>query len=225
MKKKSFDETWEQIHKTQDWGQYPSEDVIRFVARNYYHCDRNQINILDFGCGAGANTWYLAKERFNTYAFDGSASAVQKAEKRLTAENLSASFRVADALNTGYDDYSFDCIIDSAVISANTTEDINSLYQEVYRMLKIGGKIFSTGLFTIGTSGYDSGTFIESNTYKDLKDGALSSRGTVHFFSCKDEIENILTNCNFHDISIDKVTRSDHNGNDISEYYLVSATK
>ena len=52
--RKSFDEEWEQIHSTQEWGKYPVEAVIRFVARNYYDVqDRRDIKILDYGCGGG----------------------------------------------------------------------------------------------------------------------------------------------------------------------------
>ena len=76
--KKTFDEIWEDIHKNKEWGRYPSEEVIRFVARNYYNQDRDKVKILDFGCGAGANTWFLAREGFDTYAFDGSKTAVKR---------------------------------------------------------------------------------------------------------------------------------------------------
>lgn len=48
---KSFCETWEKIHKEQEWGKYPSESVIRFIARNYYKTKRENVKILDFGCG------------------------------------------------------------------------------------------------------------------------------------------------------------------------------
>ena len=27
----AFDKTWEKIFKNQNWGKYPSEDVIRFI--------------------------------------------------------------------------------------------------------------------------------------------------------------------------------------------------
>ena len=50
---KSFSEEWEKTHSTQEWGRYPSETVIRFIARNYYKTEREKIKILDFGCGAG----------------------------------------------------------------------------------------------------------------------------------------------------------------------------
>ena len=113
---KSFDETWEEIHSTQEWGKYPSEPVIRFVARNYYKVDRKATKILDFGCGGGSHTWYLAREGFDTYAFDGSKSAVNKVEARLKEEKLQADLRVRDALELDYGDNFFDCIIDNATI-------------------------------------------------------------------------------------------------------------
>ena len=85
---KSFDETWEEIHATQEWGKYPSESVIRFAARNYYKSDRKDVKILDFGCGGGSHTWYLAREGFDVYAFDGSQSAVKNVKVRLEQEGL-----------------------------------------------------------------------------------------------------------------------------------------
>ena len=74
----SFDTIWETIHSKEEWGKYPSEPVIRFIARNYYKLDRSSVKILDFGCGAGSNTCYLARVGFDTFAFDGSRSAIGK---------------------------------------------------------------------------------------------------------------------------------------------------
>ena len=52
--KGTIDPAWEKIHSTREWGQYPSEHIIRFVARNYYAKDRPSIKICDFGMGGGA---------------------------------------------------------------------------------------------------------------------------------------------------------------------------
>ena len=49
----TIDKAWEEIHSSRDWGQYPSEHVIRFVARNYYNKKRDEVKILDFGIGGG----------------------------------------------------------------------------------------------------------------------------------------------------------------------------
>lgn len=219
---KSFDNTWEEIHKSQEWGKYPSEDIIRFVARNYYNKERKNIKILDFGCGAGANAWYLAREGFDTYAFDGSASAVMKAKSYLAKENLEAHFEVADALDISYENNFFDCIIDSAVVYANTIKNITDMYEKIYNLLVPAGKLFATGLFTPNTAGYGTGILLEKNTFKDLTEGALAGRGTVHFFE-KEEILELLDSIGFHNINIDVTKRTDRGK--IVEYWIVSADK
>lgn len=219
---KSFDNIWEEIHKSQEWGKYPSEDIIRFVARNYYNKERKNIKILDFGCGAGANTWYLAREGFDTYAFDGSASAVMKAKSYLAKENLEAHFEVADALDISYENNFFDCIIDSAVVYANTIKNITDMYKKIYDLLVPAGKLFATGLFTPNTAGYGTGILLEKNTFKDLTEGALAGRGTVHFFE-KEEILELLDSIGFHNINIDETKRTDRGK--IVEYWIVSAEK
>lgn len=99
---KSFCETWEKIHREQEWGKYPSENVIRFIARNYYNTEREKIKILDFGCGGGAHTWFLARERFDVYAFDGSPTAVEKAKEYLNIEGYhQVRFAVMDGGSVG----------------------------------------------------------------------------------------------------------------------------
>lgn len=218
---KSFDETWEEIHSTREWGKYPSEPVIRFVARNYYNKDRGNVRILDFGCGGGSHTWYLAKEGFDTYAFDGSASAVNRVEKRLTGEGLKADLRVRDALELDYEEGTFDCVIDSATIYANRYENIVGMYQEVYKLLKDGGKLFSIS-FTTGTTGYGTGTELEKNTFCDITVGSLEGRGTSHFYE-EEELRNMLRNIGFQNIVIDNFRFTDRGC--VVEQFLVQAEK
>ena len=105
---KSFDEYWEKVHRKTECGQYPTEHVIRFIARNYYNTERMNTRILDFGCGGGAHTWYLAREGFDVYAFDGSESAICKLDARLQREHLKADLRVRDALLLDYPNEYFD---------------------------------------------------------------------------------------------------------------------
>ncbi|EAI6148112.1 SAM-dependent methyltransferase, partial [Campylobacter jejuni] len=33
----SNEKIWEQIFSKKEWGKYPSENVIRFIARNFYN--------------------------------------------------------------------------------------------------------------------------------------------------------------------------------------------
>ena len=144
---KAFDEIWEQIHQEQEWGEYPQEEVIRFVARNYYLKDRPFIKILDAGCGAGAVSWFLARESFDVSGFDGSVTAVEKALKRIKTEGYIADLKVGDAAAIPFESGLFDGIVDSAMIYANTIDSIKAILKECHRVLKPGGKLFSTGLF------------------------------------------------------------------------------
>ncbi len=194
----SMDEIWEKIHSTGKWGAYPSEHVIRFIARNYYNTDRSKVRILDFGCGQGAHTWYLAREGFDTYAFDGSSSAVKKAKEKLKAEGLKAHFEVIEGTDivNNYNESFFDAIIDNACIYANRIDDIIVMYQNVFKTLKKNGKLL-TVCFGEELDGYQTGEEIEPGTYKNIKDGVLAERGVSHIFS-EEELTNILEKTGFH---------------------------
>jgi tRNA G46 methylase TrmB len=57
-----WDPVWESIFQERDWGKYPGEELIRFVARNFYSFeDRKSVKLLEVGCGTGANLWFMAK--------------------------------------------------------------------------------------------------------------------------------------------------------------------
>jgi hypothetical protein len=62
----SWDPTWEQVFRVRDWARYPQEELIRFVAVNFYSAaERKKIKILDAGCGTGAGVWFIAREGFS----------------------------------------------------------------------------------------------------------------------------------------------------------------
>lgn len=213
--KQSFNAEWEMIHSSQEWGAYPAEHVIRFIARNYYRRERSEVKILDFGCGAGAHTWYLAREGFDAYAFDGSESAIKRAGARLEREHLSAHLKVADALNTGYPDSFFDAVVDNFCIYSNMKEHILGMYRNVYSMLKPEGRL-CTACFGKRTTGYGDGELLEEDTYTNLKEGVLAGRGITHFFS-EEELRNILAEIGFHSIHIDTMLYTD-NENQVEQY-------
>lgn len=218
---KSFDDIWEKIHATQEWGKYPSEPVIRFVARNYYAKDRKAVRILDFGCGAGSHTWYLAKEGFDTYAFDGSESAMKKVRDRLEEEGLAAHLMVRDALELDYPKDYFDCVIDNAAIYANRYEHIVRMYQNVYEILKPGGMCFSIS-FSTETTGYGSGKELEKQTFCDLEEGCLKGRGVSHFYK-KDDLSGLLLEVGFQHVIIDTMKYTDRG--ELVAQFLVQAEK
>lgn len=216
-----IDKIWEKIHQEQEWGKYPSEEVIRFVAKNYYNQDRKKIKILDFGCGAGANTWFLAREGFDTYAFDGSELAIEKAKAYLAKDHLTATFQVKDGCEISYKNEYFNCIIDGFCLSTNTLPNIINMYQKIYNMLVFGGKLFSTGC-TPKTTGYGTSTKIEENTYRNPTTGLITNRGVIHFFE-EDQLTTILNNIGFKNIKFITLKRLENNS--ILEHWIATAEK
>ncbi|QHW32608.1 class I SAM-dependent methyltransferase [Paenibacillus rhizovicinus] len=221
---KAFDEMWEQIHKEQEWGKYPGEEVIRFVARNYFGMDRSETTLLEVGCGTGAVTWFMGREGFKVSAFDGSKTAVAKAQARLKEEGLLADVQVVDATAMPYSNDHFDGIVDSAMIYANKVDAIRTILGECYRVLKPGGKLFSTGLFKVGMTGYGTGEKLEEHTFRELTEGALAHRGTAHFFD-QDEIIKLWSEAGFKNLKIDSVDRTDRGGTVHVSYYMVESEK
>lgn len=215
----SISSEWEEIHRDRAWGKYPGEPVIRFVARNFYKTERHNIKILDFGCGQGAHTWYIAREGFDAYAFDGSRSAVEKAKTMLAEEGLSAKFEVMDGVNLTYQDDFFDAVIDSACIGNNRIRDIQEMYAGTYRILKNNGKLFTTFFSTL-TSGFGTGEELEKNTYSGVVSGPLSGLGVIHFWE-RDELFEVVKGAGFKNIVIEKATYTDR-GNIVDSFILTA---
>lgn len=206
---KSFSKEWEEIHRNQELGKYPSEQLVRFIARNFYNNDRKNIKILDFGCGAGANTWFLAREGFDVYAFDGSESAVNRAKEYLNKDGYNnVHFSVMDGTELDYASDMFDCVVDNVCIYANKKVHIEIMYKEVYERLKKGGKLYSA-CFGEKTDGYGTGQYIEDNTYENIEKGPLEGRAIAHFFT-KDELRETLEVSGFHNIIIDEMVYTDN---------------
>ncbi len=216
-----MDKVWEELHSTREWGQYPPEYIVRYMARNYYNMDRSRIRVLDFGCGAGANTWYLAREGFDVYAFDGSESAVAKAKRKLERDGLSADIIVCEGCRLQYEQDFFDAVIDCVCIYSNILSDIRNMYKSIYDVLKSGGKLL-TSCFGTNTDGYGTGKCIEYGTYDHIQSGRLKGCGTSHFYK-KEELSGLLYDTGFCNIKVDTDLYTDDESK--VELFIASAEK
>lgn len=139
----TWDPVWDDVFSQAKWGSYPSEHLVRFMARTYRHLDPSEIRVLEIGCGPGANAWYMAREQFVVTALDGSRVAIDLAKDRLAQEGLHADLRVGDAGNLQDHDGTYDAVVDVECLCANSREAARGILQEVRRVLKPGGKLFS----------------------------------------------------------------------------------
>jgi len=220
----SWDSAWEKVFQEEEWGKYPPEELIRFVARNFYKApDRTSIKILDVGCGTGACTWYLAREGFSAYGIDGSKTAIAIATRRLETEGLRAEFLVGDLIQLPYPDGFFDGVIDVAAIECNKIANVNKIFAQVYRALRTGGRFFSMAIKT-GSYGFGAGDEIEKNTFNNVRTGPFAGKGTVHFFT-DNEIRRLLGLNQFKNMEIEWSARTSNNQKAKIIHWVVTAQK
>jgi SAM-dependent methyltransferase len=218
-----WDPIWEWVFRSRDWGKYPPEELIRFVARNYYAApDRAQVEILEVGCGTGANIWYLSREGFSAYGIDGSSMAIEKARQRLKEESLAASLKVGDATALKkYFPLEFDAVIDIACLQHNGSKDVEAILSQIYQVLKPGGRFF--GMMAVkGSWGDGTGREIEPNTFIDITEGPYAGKGETHFFS-EEEIRRILSQ--FSNVQIETAERSMENRKHKIAHWVVEGTR
>ena len=145
----SNEQIWEEIFSKKEWGKYPSESVIRFIARNFYNVqDRSKINILELGLGTGANLWFCAREGFKVSGIEWSKTGIERFRARLKDENLSTQIEqieIGDYLEKldNFKNESFDAWLDSYSLAYNDFEKTKQIIKKAMKKLKIGGKFFS----------------------------------------------------------------------------------
>lgn len=205
--KSSYQDIWDDIYREGYYTYYPNENIVRFIFTRLPHKkeERWNIRVLDLGCGTGNNTWMLAKEGFDTYAFDGSAVALQLNQKRLDQMGLSAHLSQGDFLNLTYDKDYFDVVIDDAAIEANGSQNILPIFKEVRRILKKSGTYFGRLISTETNSNYP-----------------LRRKRILHFFELE-EIKALMKDCDFSDAKIGYITIGDNDSGTFVKFWLVEA--
>ena len=218
----SWDPVWEEIFSSRSWGEYPPEDLVRFVARNFYHApNRSDVRILDLGCGPGSCSWYVAREGFLVSGIDGSPTAIRQAQERLAAEGLHGDFRVGDFLDLPWPDDYFDGVVDIVSLASNTLTASQHVVAEVYRVLKPGGRFFSI-TFKDGCWGDGLGERIELHTFGNIAEGPCANIGVIRF-SPEEEIRQLYGL--FEELNLEHSVRSVDNMAHVISHWLVSCRK
>ncbi|NLW75577.1 MAG: class I SAM-dependent methyltransferase, partial [Methanomicrobiales archaeon] len=179
-----MDNIWEKVHSQRNWGKYPNEELVRFIGRNFFHLpksERNNIKILEIGCGQGANLWFLSREGFNVFGIDISESAIKKTRDTLKEWNIEkVTLDVQDALDINFPDAFFDVVIDCESISCLKFHDHLKVFRKIKDILKDGGFFWSSH-FSDGCWGYDKGTTIDYKTIDNICEGPLQNLNTMCF--------------------------------------------
>ncbi|MFC1673143.1 class I SAM-dependent methyltransferase [Pseudomonadota bacterium] len=186
MSRGAWDQEWEAIHQNEKWGQYPSEHLIRFVARTFRNVtDRAAVRILEIGCGQGAQVWFLAREGFSTVGLDGSPTAIAKAKERMVAEGVDTELVVADAADMPWPDDSFDLVVDMECLMGCRYDDAEKILQQAHRVLKPGGWLYSQ-TFTDRTHVGEKRQEVERLTFRNVEGGQLARKRLIRLTAEQD---------------------------------------
>jgi SAM-dependent methyltransferase len=220
----SWDPVWEEVYRSQAWGKYPPEELIRFVARRFYGVEpRSGARILDVGCGPGAGVWYLAREGFDTHGVDGSPTAIAQAGERLAAEGLAADLRIGDLrdLTELYPASSFDAVVDVTSVQHNSFADVLSIHDGITQILRSGGRVFAIVLAR-GSWGDGLGRELEPGTFTDISEGPLRGKGVTHFATLE-EVERIFAR--YEDVEVNRSERTLDHGRHSYAHWVVEGTR
>ncbi|MDD5249248.1 MAG: class I SAM-dependent methyltransferase [Rhodocyclaceae bacterium] len=215
-----WDPTWENVFCNQSWGKYPGEELIRFVARNFYHHqDRDQIKILEVGCGPGANLWFMAREGFSVYGIDGSQAAISQALERLGLEcpGWLGQLHCGDIRNLPFADGMFDAVIDNEAVYCNDYDTSKAIYFEMARVTKAGGKFYSR-TFASESWGDQTGKAVGHNAWV-AADGPLANKGFSRFTK-REELPDLIQGFNITEVELLMRTYNNE-ANQIREWLVI----
>ena len=139
---------WENLYKNTDdkaMMKFPFPIVIEllsFYQKKYPNINPEKINILEIGCGSGANIKYAASVGYNVYGIDISKTAVDYAVNSFKESGLNGSISVASVDNLPFDDNFFHIIIDHGTLVCVNEEIYKKAIDEIHRVLIGGGLLF-----------------------------------------------------------------------------------
>ena len=116
------------------WGDIRVPAEIKELAQT-----GNPASSLEFGCGIGRLTSYMARQGLKATGIDFSSVAVEKARTRIGPENLSADFLVGDVTHLDKLKGQFDISFDVGCFHCLDAGGQQKYVAEALRLLKPGG--------------------------------------------------------------------------------------
>ena len=177
-----------------------SMEVYEFML-NHIRKNINSGKVLDIGCGTGAGTLHIAQDKnYQVYAIDPSKNMIKFCEKNAKKTGINLDLKVTKATNLLYDDNTFEFAISNG--SLHHWEDPVKAFNEIYRVLKPGGKVFINDFF----KNPDKNDILEEFAYKiepkEMRDAFLQNAPDGAF--SKEEVLKYLKKSKFTNFDVEK---------------------
>lgn len=188
----SIDPVWEEKYSSGHAELYPWDSIVTFIYRYFPKNKlRSSINILEVGCGTGSNLWFAAREGFNAFGVEASASAVAFANSRIASDGLQAQIIQGDFVSLPFPDNHFDLVFDRGSIVCCDLDSGQKAVNEVYRVLRPAGYFFFNPYSDFHSS-RSSGVTAPNGLTTSISEGSMVGVGQICFYS-RDQVEKTLS--------------------------------
>lgn len=207
---KVWDKSFEEQIRALTFNTAPVDVIVRnvsyYLRARYKDFELAQLKFLEIGCGGGVNLAWLAHKGVSVSGIDISQEALALCEKRLRHGGVSWNDLLhASAEELPFEENIFSGVVESCVIQHIPTEKITQTFNEIYRVLKVGG-VFIGHMLDRDSSAFSrtpssSGDVLFQDDSKPRF--YLTNIGHAHFFS-EEELRLYLKD--FSEIDISKTT-------------------
>jgi len=205
-------------HHSERLLRYPSEDVVRFIIRNWeLPQSRNGLRALDLGCGSGRHTVYIAKEGFRVCGTDISAVGLANAEQFLRQEGASAELKWSALDSIPYEDNFFDVVLAWESIHYGDLGFGRRVGREIFRVLKSGGRLFIS--FRSREDNHPGEETAERFTFKGIEAG----KGLLFHLYDRDEALSVLGGLEI--VYVDRFLWTRNNQSQLNASFMIEARK
>lgn len=138
---------WNEIYKkNQSNLSLPNEMFVRMYQKYVASKIREgqQLTILDYGFGAGANLIYMLEQGANVYGVEVSEHALHITKDKLSSLKKESNLSLFDNGKLPYKDNFFDVVVAWQVLYYNDLDSFHKNLNEIHRVLKNGGLFIGT---------------------------------------------------------------------------------
>ncbi|BDR75917.1 class I SAM-dependent methyltransferase [Clostridium tetani] len=200
---------------------WPDENVIRFMNRSFRE-NKNNIKVLDLGCGAGRNTVALMEEGFQLYACDYSKECIEVTRNRCEKfKDSKVKIKQNSSTDIPIKDNQLDSVVACGSLFYNNLQDRKLIMLNINRILKKGG-VFWANWRSTEDSMYKKGKEIERNFYMLDTDGR---EGLAYYFATIEDLKELYNYAGFEIYNIEKSEFITNNLKEKSSWYHISAKK
>jgi 2-polyprenyl-3-methyl-5-hydroxy-6-metoxy-1,4-benzoquinol methylase len=179
-----FDNKWEESYADGNMLNIYPFDILVSLVYKYFKGVKNKKNIrvLDLGCGAGNNSWFLSREGFNVVGIDASSTAINFAQERFKTEGLSGDFRLMNFDDIDIIKGEFDLVIDRESLSMTEFNTVKNVTEKIQSILKPNG-LFMSFFYNKDSPDFFNygGDSDDGKTYTNIDKGSFSGSNTVSF--------------------------------------------